>query len=83
MVEGVFLWPRRKALADGGGRGITSWGGVDDFLGGDELREELHGLGLISLGGDTCRVGVSRLGGELVKLLGVGGGGECDKSAVS
>ena len=49
--EGCFLWPRRKAFADGGGRGTTSWGGVDDFLGGDVLRA--HGLGLTSLGGET------------------------------
>ena len=61
--ESCFLWPRRKALADGGGSGSKFCGGVGAFLGGDELREP-QGLGLTSLGGDTWTVGVLDLGGE-------------------
>jgi hypothetical protein len=41
------LWPRRKALADGGGSGSKFWGGVFDFFGGEELREA-QGLGFDS-----------------------------------
>jgi len=67
----IFLWPRRNALAEGGGRGTTSWGGLGDFLGGDELRElkrESNGFGFISAGGDTSarKVGVLDFGGEEV-----------------
>ena len=46
------------------------------------MLREPHGLGLISLGGETCKRGVSTLGGEDVKL-GVGGGGECERLAVA
>ena len=75
--ESVFLCPRRKALAEGGGSGSKSWGGVLDFFGGEELRVA-HGLGLDSLGGDTWTTGVFDFGGEGAKP-GVGGGGEADK----
>lgn len=64
-------------MAEGGGSGTTSWGGVNDFFGGDELRTA-HGLGLISLGGETWTVGVLVFGGDEAKR-GVGGGGECDR----
>lgn len=65
--DNAFLWPRRKALADGGGRGTTSCGGLGDFLGGDELRD-VKGLELISFGGDTSarKVGVFAFGGDEV-----------------
>jgi len=40
--EETFLWwPRRKALADGGGSGSTSVGGEGVFFGGEMLRAVL------------------------------------------
>jgi hypothetical protein len=62
----IFLWPRRNALAEGGGNGTTSWGGLGDFLGGDEVRS--NGFEFKSTGGDTSarKVGVLDFGGDEV-----------------
>lgn len=51
--EIAFLWLDRKALADGGGRGLTSWGGVAVILGGDREWAESTLDGVSAGGGDT------------------------------
>ena len=51
VTEDSCLWPRRKAVDDGGGKGLTSAGGEVDF-GGDGLRKVLTGA-LLSGGGET------------------------------
>ena len=53
--EDAFLWPRRKALADGGGKGCTfssAVGGDGAFLGG--VKERVFSWG----GGEMLKLGV-------------------------
>ena len=38
MDEFAFLWPGRNAVADGGGRGVTSCGGDGVLFGGVTVR---------------------------------------------
>lgn len=60
--ERPLAWPRRKALADGGGRAWTSLGGVELFFEGDGLRKTRIGA-LSSGGGDTCAQNAGEIGG--------------------
>ena len=56
--EFAFLWPRRKALAEGGGRGCTfssATGGEGAFLGG--VKERVFSWG----GGEMLKLGVDVL----------------------
>lgn len=50
--DSAFLWPRRKALADGGGKGSTGACGEAVFFGGVIARVELMD-GLSAGGGET------------------------------